>query len=369
MVGISSNKLKDNKEKILTIWGERCLASVDSARKISKLALRNSLPLYLDHLAEALDLNKKMDFKSIFLRDEEASRIGKLHGTDRAQNASYQLTEVIFEYHILREVIFEILELDGTLGGIQRDIILDSLEQAVNDAAVEFSEVHTDLQQKFVDTLSHDLMNPIAATKMNAALISKRGGATEYLILPIKRIISSMNRLESMIHDLLDAGKVRAGEELSLQFIHCNLDHVIKDVVDEMSYIHGDRIIFNSCGPIEGKFGRDGLRRAVENLIGNAVKYSTPQTLITVSTQVNDKFVEMEVHNLGPIIPKEEIPLLFKKYRRSQSAHEGNNVGWGLGLTLVRGVMEAHKGSASVESVAGKGTSFKLTIPLIVELN
>ena len=132
ITGVNAKRLKDKKEKILCLWEERCLKEVSSAKTALSLALRDSLPLYLDHLSEALATNIKMDFKSVFARDKESSRIGKLHGADRADNKSYALTEVIFEYHILREVIFNALEeRHGPLSENERDIIFDSIEQAV----------------------------------------------------------------------------------------------------------------------------------------------------------------------------------------------------------------------------------------------
>ena len=91
-----------------------------------------------------------MDVAAVASHVRESLRIGKLHGEDRASNRSYQLREVIFEYHILREVLFEVLETEGLLPKLERDIVLDSIEQAVNDAVVEFTEVHADIQQKFL---------------------------------------------------------------------------------------------------------------------------------------------------------------------------------------------------------------------------
>ena len=362
--GISSNRIRDKKEKILRLWEERCLKEVPSAGTGTFLALRDSLPLYLDNLSEALATNRRMDFKSVFARDEESTRIGKMHGADRASNRSYILTEVIFEYHILREVIFDVLENDAPLPATQRDIVLDSIEQAVNDAAVEFSEVHADIQQKFINTLTHDLKNPITAAKTNADIILKRSDVPEPVIKSAKRINSSLHRLTAMIHDLLDASRIRAGEPLTLQVAQGDLDSMIREVVDEMSIIHGDRFIVDSKGPVEGKWDHDALRRAVENLVGNAVKYGASDTPITITLRSRKAAVELTVHNEGHPISEAEIPLLFQIYRRSRSVQEGTKTGWGLGLTLVKGVVDAHKGKVRVESEEGKGTSFILEIPL-----
>ena len=363
MPGITSSHLKDKKEKILCLWEERCLREVVSAGTVSPLSLRDSLPLYLEHLSEALASNRKLDFKSVVAHDDKAARIGKRHGADRAGDKNYVLTEVIFEYHILREVIFQVLETNGQLTQIQRDIIFDSIEQAVNDAAVEFSEVHTDIQQTFVSTLTHDLKNPITSAKMNAQLILRNSDTPEPSSKSARSIVSSMNRLEAMIHDLLDASRLRAGEHLSLEFIQCDLHSVIREVVYEMSVMHGDRFILDSKEAVEGNWGSDGLRRAVENLVGNAVKYSTPETPITVSLRSGKTAVTVTVHNQGPPISQKEVSRLFQQYRRSKSAQEATKTGWGLGLIVVKGVVDAHKGKIRVESQEGKGTSFILEIP------
>ena len=72
---------------------------------------------------------------------------------------------MIFEYHILREVLFEALETEGPMPTISRDVVLAAIEQAVNDAVVEFTEVQADIQQKCFDTLTHDLRTPLAVAR------------------------------------------------------------------------------------------------------------------------------------------------------------------------------------------------------------
>lgn len=364
-LGITSNRLSCEKEKILSLWEERCLQEVTSARTASNLALRNSLPMYLDHLGEALAANRKMDVKSVLVHDTESVRIGRLHGADRAGTASYVLTEVILEYSILRCVIFERLETDGQLSAIQRDIIFDSIEQAVNDAAVKFSEVHADIQQKFVTTLTHDLRTPITSAKMAAQLILKRSDRPDDCVRSAARIVGSLSRVSSMINDLLDVSRLRAGEELSLAFSHCDLAFIVRDVVDEMSDVLENQIKFICTETLEGYWGSDGLRRVTENLVGNAAKYGESGKPITVSLSGSESMVKLVVHNEGLPIPEHEIPLLFQQYRRTKTARESSKTGWGLGLTLVKGVVDAHKGEASVTSSIDRGTSFILKLPYL----
>ena len=366
MFGIEADTIRDKQEQILGLWEARCLQEVTSARSSSSLAFRDSLPLYLEHLSEALATNRRMDLRSVSLHNEESTRIGKLHGADRATNRSYTLNEVIVEYHILREVLFHVLEADGPVAQGPRDIVLDSIEQAVNDAVVKFTELHTDIQQTFIHTLTHDLKTPIWVARINANVIAKRAGLTDPDKKSIKNVLVSLNRLDSMIHDLLDASRVRAGERLHLQFIHCDLEALIREVVEELTMVHGDRIVLDSTGPLEGNWGSDGVKRAVENLIDNAVKYGSSGTPIKVSLKGGMESVEITVHNEGPVLTEDEIPRLFQNFQRTKRAEEGMQSGWGLGLTVVKGVVEAHKGKIRVESREGKGTRFVLEIPRAV---
>ncbi len=345
------------------MWEKRCLKEVESAASAGTLALRNSLPLFLDHLCEALGTNRKMDVASVASHVRESLRIGKLHGADRASNRSYQLREVIFEYHLLREVLFEVLETEGLLPKPARDIVLDSIEQAVNDAVVEFTEVQADIQQKFFDTLTHDLQTPVAVARMNAQITLKRGDLAEPAIAAQNNILISLNRLNSMIENLLDGSRVRAGERLCLQFTNCDLAVVIREVVDEMRMVYGPRIVAVSEGELHGNWGADGVRRAVENLITNAVKFGAAGTPIKISWNSGIAAIDVTVQNEGSVIPEEEIPRLFQKFRRATSKGTGMPQGWGLGLTLVKGVVDAHNGKIHVTSAEGMGTRFTLEIP------
>lgn len=363
MPGICSARLKEKREEVIALWQQRSLKEIPAAGIIASLVLRDSLPEYLDHLSDALATNRKMDIKSVLAHDTESIRVGRLHGSDRASNTTYVLTEVIFEYHILREVIFEILETDGPLAEVQRDIILDSIEQAVNDAAVKFSEVHADLQQLFINTLTHDLKNPLTGANVSAQLILCRPGDAVVCTAAGHRIVNSLNRLDGMINNLLDVNRIRAGEPLALRFSPCDLKETMHTIVDELSVIYGDRFLLEAKESVEGYWSREGLRRAVENLVENAVKYSAPDTPISISLRRMQDAFELSVHNQGTPIPEDEIPLLFEQYRRSKSAEDGPTPGWGLGLALVKGVVDAHNGNVRVESAPGAGTRFVLEIP------
>ena len=102
-----------------------------------------------------------------------------------------------------------------------------------------------------------------------------------------------------------------------------------------------------------------------ENLVGNAVKYGTPNTAITVRLRNESGAVEIEIHNHGNPISEKEQAFLFKSFDKSPSSENCSTPGWGVGFTLVKGVVAAHSGSVKVKSDEGFGTSFIVALPYV----
>ena len=98
--------------------------------------------------------------------------------------------------------------------------------------------------------------------------------------------------------------------------------------------------------------------------MANAAKYSAPGTIVSIKLEKLDGLAKLAIHNEGNPIPVEEQKLLFQPFLRAKAAQDSGKKGWGLGLTLVKGIAEAHGGTVTVESSAEKGTTFTLSIPL-----
>ena len=222
-------------------------------------------------------------------------------------------------------------------------------------------EAERGLRESFVSILTHDLRNPLGAAKLSAGLILDKSVNPDVCQKMARQITSSIDRVDHMIENLLDANRIRAGERLPLEIEEFDLRCMLKSTLDELSIVHGDRIFLTEFQEVRGYWSRDGIRRAIENLISNAVKYGYPDRPITVSLKQTPQTVIIAVHNEGSPIPPEELANLFQQFRRTKSAHASGIRGWGLGLTLVRGVVEAHGGTVKVESAPG--TTFTLELP------
>jgi len=154
---------------------------------------------------------------------------------------------------------------------------------------------------------------------------------------------------------------IRAGERLALKIEEFDLDLLVREIVDEFNVIYENRFVLVTDGPAPGFWSQSGIRRVIENLSTNAIKYSTPDTPITVTMRQTKSRVKVSVHNEGQAIPTAIQTQLFQAFRRAKTSEP--KTGWGLGLTVVKGLTEAHHGTANVESAEGKGTTFAIELP------
>ena len=360
----ASDRLKQNSEKIMRLWEKRARDEVSASTHQNSLVLQDFLPLYLNQLVNQLS-NRIVRTSARITADEvESTRMCKLHGHQRAGYADYSMTHLIFEYHLLRQVIFQVLEEEAPLEVRDRDIIIGSIEQAVNDAATQFSETLRDIQELFMVTLSHDLRNPINVVKMGTQLILRRLERGDTHRDVAARMLAAIDRLDSMIQNLLDASRLRAGQSLKIEFEECDFVMLVQEVVEDLSFAYGERFVVVCDSDITSYCSREEIRRVIENLAINAVKYGAPSTPITLTLQQTETQIGLTIHNEGNPIALDAQSILFQQFRRTISAEE--QTGWGLGLFLAKNITEAHQGTLAVESAEGKGTSFIINLPKVL---
>jgi signal transduction histidine kinase len=229
---------------------------------------------------------------------------------------------------------------------------------------IDALEVERDLRERFVSILAHDLRGPLATAKMSAErLISRPEKLDERRELAIK-IDRNIERTDSMICDLLDVSRMHAGQRLTIRLEECDLGAIARDVVDEMSALHGNRFTLQTDHRARGIWSASELRRALWNLVSNAVKYGASERPISISIRRRDGWVEAAVHNDGAPISPQDQARLFHPFSRARAVQVAGPRGWGLGLALVHGCAEHHGGRVRLQSDAATGTTFTLELPL-----
>lgn len=380
-------RLLDNRERIIVLFIQRVRQQMPSAKDVDDTILNNSLFEYLTSIAKFISLESASDDWNLI---EENIQTSREHGFSRAQIPNYTLDQVISEFRILRSVILFVLEEEGPLPIIERDNIFIAIDNGITQAATEFAlrrgfkdarlseeisaknlalgeandlRVERKQREQFFSTVTHDMRNPLSIAKASAELIVRRPSDPDAVRKQALRIIKSIDRSNLMIKDLLDSNRLRSGGRLSLQKEECDLNDLIKECCDNLSQVYGSRFKIHSHASVKGLFDRNGLMRALENLMTNAVKYGSVDRPITISLNKSQAEICLKVHNEGTPIPLKDQASLFEYHKRA-SAQEGTQQGWGIGLTLVKGIAEAHDGKVEVESSAEDGTTFSIILPL-----
>lgn len=353
----ASARLLANQDRILRVWEERIRQQVAAAQKTSRPVLINTLPALLRQLAEALaPLHPRRTAT-------EGSTIAEEHGGERVRTTEFRLEDLVTEYKLLREVIFEVLEEETPLSLSERSILHASLDQTLVKACTAYTMVEQRLREQLFAILAHDLRAPLGAAKVNAGLILRKPSADN---VPrwAARIVDSIDRVDRMLEDLLDAMRVQAGGRLTLELEECELTDIVRAALENQEAEHGERFVLSAPEPVRGYFAPEPLRRAVENLASNAVKYGSASRPVTVTVRTKYDRAMIVVHNHGGHIPAEQQEMLFQVFQRLPTDETRAKRGWGLGLAQARSAAEAHGGSITVDSLPGRGTSFTLDIPL-----
>jgi two-component system phosphate regulon sensor histidine kinase PhoR len=225
------------------------------------------------------------------------------------------------------------------------------------------------MKSEFVSTVSHELRTPLTSIKgfTRTLLEDTEGYYDRDTQMEFYRIIDTeCDRLVRLISDLLNLSRIESGRALELVLTEVDLDGLINRVVDsQRAYTdkHEFRIIVQEdLPPITAD--RDKVDQMLTNLLSNAIKYSPDGGDIVVHARhVGDERVAVSVTDHGIGIPKEHIGRLFTRFHRVDSHDSRKQYGTGIGLYLVKHLVEAHRGEVSVESEQGDGSTFTFVLP------
>jgi len=365
-------EIRSAKSRILSLREEQVRDEFRSAHQKDIHTLRDSLPQFLERLIQILSSDEAPESLPV-------QEVGQAHGEQRAELGDYSLEEVLREYSILRRILFDVVGETQEIKTQERDLILETFDTAIRQATTEFvrhqyeklradqARIESLLKEKenreqFVAIYVHDIKNPLSAVKMGAELLTKN--MTPHLSESIaSQITRDVDRIEQMILDLLDVSRIRAGQPMTLKFEVCDPVNLAKTLIQDMVLIYENPFSVSGLPSLQGMWSKEGLRRALENLLANAIKYGEKNSPIRVEFTRNNDMVCISVHNRGEPIPEEDFPSLFQLYHRTAAAEKSGRKGWGLGLVLVKAVAEAHQGTVEVESSREQGTLFTLVLP------
>lgn len=217
------------------------------------------------------------------------------------------------------------------------------------------------LREEFIALASHELRTPLTPLKLQLQLL-RRASSDPELPRHLDPVDRQVGKLARLVEDLLDTSRMTSGS-WSLRYERADLGALAREVMASLAgplEAAGCRVEVQVSGPVEGEWDHARLQQVVENLVVNAIKFGAGMP-ITVSVRGEGDQVELEVTDQGIGIPRDEQRRIFEPFERAREARDV--AGLGLGLYVVRTVVEAHGGRVGVRSEPGHGSTFTVLLP------
>jgi len=226
------------------------------------------------------------------------------------------------------------------------------------------------LKSEFVTLAAHQLRTPISGIKwsLQTLLDGDLGKLTEKQEEVVKQAFITNNKVINLVNDLLNVAEIEEGRYLN-KVVLSNLGEIILSVVeDHRKDLENKNLQVDFLKPEEQlpqvMLDIEKMKIAVTNILDNAIRYTPEGGKIIVSIEKGKKDIEVRIEDSGMGIPFNEQDKIFSKFFRSSNIRKIDTEGTGLGLYIVKNIIEAHEGKIWFESEEGKGTAFYFTVPI-----
>lgn len=353
--------INDRRDELLDDWRTQ-VRRLPGAADLDLPTINDEVPQLLESLAEELIRHSEE-------ADAEVRALSAEHGLLRWR-AGFDVTEVVSEYNILRCCLQEHAERNGLmLFGKAAQIVNTVFDEAVGRAVKAFETMMTiELRHRHEEHIAfvlHDLRTPLEALSLATTLMD-RSLPSDAKNSPIESALSvlraNIDRLNNQIRNVLQGSK-GIGRTFEPQFTMLNLRQQVDKMIHDLGPIvqlSQTRIVNEVPADVEVYSETRLLDQVIQNLLSNAVKF-TPQGTVIIGARIQeDGSMTCWVTDTGKGIAPDNLERVFERFETVASSEQR---GIGLGLTIVKEIVELHEGEITVESQLGKGSTFKFRIP------
>lgn len=264
----------------------------------------------------------------------------------------------------------EIPVADGRILYASVSPIMNNDRQALGRVAVLHDITHLkeldEMKSEFVANVSHDLRGPLTFMRGYLTMLPMVGEINAKQEEYLQRTLSGVQQMADLVDDLLDLGRIESGAVVLQDLIEPRemLESVVDDAAGHAA-TQGLRLQIETPEKLPSLYGDANLiRRALNNLVGNACKYAAGTGTVTLRARQDKNTIVFSVQDYGPGIEAKEQPRLFEKFYRVKTKDNYVIKGSGLGLAIVKSIVDRHGGRVWVQSQPGKGSTFGFAIPL-----
>ena len=367
--------IASNTESILTEWVAFAESCAPAARTMAPVALRDHALEMLKEIvadlrtpqtdAEQSEKSKGKGEAGV----EGVDTAAEEHGSGRAESG-FTVGEMVSEYRALRASVIRLWTRQcGSLDARDLEDLMrfnEAIDQALAESVSRYTEDLDYSEEMFLAILGHDLRTPLGAVIMASQFMIDTGELEEPHLTLTNRIGRSARRMNGMVGDLLDLTRTRLGSGIPIVRKEMDLAKEASNAVDEVMSANPESVLkLNTSGNLHGNWDCARISQVMANLLGNAVQYGLPKSVISVTLRGETSGVVVQVHNRGRGIAEADMQQLFQPLKRLKSgepapSHLGS---LGLGLYIAERIVTAHGGTIDVNSSDEAGTFFTVRLP------
>ncbi len=371
-----SDFIIENLESILQSWEDFARTIPGAGRAMDVAALRDHaedmLRVIADDLRTAQSADQQIE-KSIGNAKAVGETAAQTHALVRF-DAGFTIDEMVSEYRALRASVLrkwaQQIKSGADFEVEDMTRFNEAIDQALAESVDSYSRTVRASRDVFLGILGHDLRTPLGAIQLGSEVLLLNDSLGAKPIMIASRIFSSAKRASKIVNDLLDFTRSQSGAGIPVRRVETNLAVLCESIVEEVRAYNPEReIVFESVGAVTGWFDPARIEQVFSNLISNALQHGCPASAVNVSLYAEDKHAIFAVHNLGPPIPEEAMGNIYNPMsRHSQYAADdyGSHSGLGLGLYIANEIVIAHEGRIDVNSNTDDGTTFTVSLPLMM---
>jgi two-component system phosphate regulon sensor histidine kinase PhoR len=222
-------------------------------------------------------------------------------------------------------------------------------------------------RQEFLTNVSHELRTPLASIKLMLDTVTQ-APEDEAARIFLPQVQGQVDRLTTLVQRLLEQARVESGQ-LVLQMAEIDLEEVARPIVQSFgpqAAAKNVNLELRAQRPAIVEADEQRLSQVFVNLVDNALRFTPPGGSVSVTLDVEDGYALICVADTGMGIPYKDLPYVFERFYVAEPSRTRGISGAGLGLSIVKQIVEAHHGSVEVESTLGSGTKFTVRIPMLV---
>ncbi|MEZ4670897.1 MAG: HAMP domain-containing sensor histidine kinase [Anaerolineae bacterium] len=246
--------------------------------------------------------------------------------------------------------------------------ITEKLEQEKQATELVLKARTVEALKGFLNGVSHDLRTPLSTVITTCYLLRRRLEGNTALLGYINRLEEQVNILIRSVEDMLEMSHLDE-DMVEFAFIKVNVNTLIRDVMvglKTVAYGHHQNLNFEPFSqPLFVMADQLMLGKVVRNLVQNALYYTPSGGTITVQTTQSEGWITITVKDTGIGIASADLSQIFDRFYKADKARTGGTTGTGLGLPIVKKIVEIHNGIVEVSSEVGRGSSFKVRLPMV----